>query len=214
MKLRKTIVALLILAATAIPAALITWLALSGPAAPSAWSAIAVVSPLIALLSVVALLPILLRPTARTPRRPASVMATGISIGATITGYTLMVVGIFMGNIWLMAAGMMLAPLLHMLRDPPPASGMKAGQFTLRRLFFITTFLAVLIGFLTAIDRWKNNSIRERNESTARANHEIEVKGYQAKVELLESYRGKISPEAYEQRRKELDEEAAKLNLP
>ena len=118
-----------------------------------------------------------------------------------------------MGNIWLMACGMMLVPLLHTVRDPPPSSGMKPGQFTLRRLFLITTLLATVIGMLVAIEKWKDNSIRQNNERAARAQHEIAVKSLHERQELLESYRGKVSAEFYEQRRRELDEEAAKLDL-
>jgi hypothetical protein len=211
---RRTIATVILVLSALVPMGLVSWLMFSRETTASPWTIAAVASPLLFLLAIVVALPVLLRPIAPRAKRETSPLWRATTIAAVMLGFAMTVLGAFRGNTWIMAAGGLLAPLLYMIREPPPASGMKPGQFTLRRLFFITTLLAVLIGMLVAIDRWKNNSIRENNERAARERHEIAVKGLHDRQELLESYRGKISPEAYEQRKKELDEEAAKLDLP
>jgi len=120
-------------------------------------------------------------------------------------------------------------------------------QITIRRLFFLVTLYALLIGTLHTIEEVharRTEEIKARHEQATRENearlakatreikarheqairenkarhkkalHEIAVRHVHAKRQGLESFRGRLKPEEYERRSRELDQEAEKLGVP
>src|SRR4029079_19269463 len=87
---------------------------------------------------------------------------------------------------------------------------MQPGQFSLRRLFVTVTFCAVIIGIMLAIERWHQNAQLENNEHWLQRTREINEEWLQTSRAIWENAREKLPAGVYEQKMKELDDEAAK----
>ena len=101
----------------------------------------------------------------------------------------------------------------------------KPPQVSLRHLFLLVAIVAILAGSLRALDQAQARRIQEiqsRHDQAVRASKakrdealkQIEHARIQAHRDLLQSSRDELSPEQYDKRSRELDEEAAKLDVP
>jgi hypothetical protein len=151
-------------------------------------------------------LPILLGRRFLGPRKRLSQTITAtdraLLFGGMLLGNALIFIGVSTRRWWLSIIGVLIIPLVSMLRGSPREKGMQRGQFSLRRMFFMVTVCAVLIGVMLAIQRWHEA-----------AQHQIDEQSLQRRRAIWENDRGKLPPGVYEQKMKELDDEAAKRGL-
>ena len=169
------------------------------------------VPPLVLLAS----LPILLRPLFVGPRKQQSPSINptdrALLIAGMVVGNALIFIAPF-GNRWwwLMIVGGLIFPLISMLRASKPEKGMQRGQFSLRRLFIMVTVCAVFIGMMLAIERWYENAQAQNNERWLQRTRETNEEWLQTSRAIWENAREKLPAGVYEQKMKELDDEAAK----
>jgi hypothetical protein len=150
-----------------------------------------------------------IQPPSQLKSTPPSIQFWVVTVAI---GCALAVGGVFSGHLWLMMIGQLFAPIAASLR----------GQFSLRRIFGIMTLLAICMGMVSAIERRRDKTNREREHQRIEANKVIEQNGIRAirkltmdsiakRRAILESRKDRLSPDYYEKRTKALDEEEAKL---
>jgi hypothetical protein len=212
MKITQNRISQIVFGLAVLAAVVLNCIILSQVGAGTYWALVALTLGLPPLAIGAALLLRRIAPSKPSPKATPPNIQFWIVTGAI--GCVLAVGGVFSGQLWLMMIGQLLPGVAAMLR----------GQFSLRRLFGVMTLLAVCMGMVSALERWRDNSNREREHQRVQANKALEQDRVQAirknkmdsiarRKAILESRRDRLSPMYYEGRRKSLDEEEAKLEL-
>jgi hypothetical protein len=159
-------------------------------------------------------LPFLLRPVLLGPTKRESQTRTTAKrirmIGLMVLFNALLFGGLLFHRPWLMIVGALVIALESMLGGSKREKGMQPGQFSLRRLFVTVTFCAVIIGIMLAIERWHQNAQLENNEHWLQRTREINEEWLQRSRAIWENAREKLPAGVYQQKMKELDDEAEK----